>query len=433
METYWKKKYEDALERMKYVVLPPSNDRALQAIKETVFPELAESEDERMKKAIIDALLSHCNSINLLSARGYQIEDVKAWLEKQKETLHISELCKENADSFTSEQKEQKPNIEICPHSTKSKSYLETGYPIEQKLAKKLSKEDYVKKFKALCDTYEIKLPNRAYDIYHLCKDLHKLFGDADIQKPAECIPDSVKFEEGFKTGKELGFREGVESVKEQKSTATINGEPIPTENHSVNIPLPEWSEDWREEDIQTRFAFYTYKDDPSVLYLSNVFVEETSRNHGFGTRILKAAEKVAETIGATTINLKVKQDSPANDWYRKNGYGYVSSEDGYDWLEKNLEYLKPKKEVEWSKEDEEIFNLTITHLLSYTYPNNPIYRKEAEKCIAWLKSIHLRPSWKPSEEQMEALQHAIDACESEWAYQDDELRSLLNELKKLK
>jgi len=33
-------------------------------------------------------------------------------------------------------------------------------------------------------------------------------------QKPAEWIEDSVKFEEGFKTGRELGFREGVESVK---------------------------------------------------------------------------------------------------------------------------------------------------------------------------------------------------------------------------
>lgn len=50
-----------------------------------LIPELAESEDEMMRKAIIDALLSHSNSINLLSERGYQIEDVKAWLEKQKE------------------------------------------------------------------------------------------------------------------------------------------------------------------------------------------------------------------------------------------------------------------------------------------------------------------------------------------------------------
>ena len=121
-----------------------------------------------------------------------------------------------------------------------------------------------------------------------------------------------------------------------------------------------EWSEDYREEDIQTRFAFYTYKDDPSVLYLSNVFVEETSRNHGFGTRILKAAEKVAEAIGAVTICLKVKQYSPANTWYRKRGYGFVTFEDGYDWLEKNLEYLKPAKSAEWSEEDEAMLDSVI-------------------------------------------------------------------------
>lgn len=36
-------------------------------------------------------------------------------------------------------------------------------------------------------------------------------------QQPEECIPDSVKFEEGFKTGRELGFREGFESVKPEE------------------------------------------------------------------------------------------------------------------------------------------------------------------------------------------------------------------------
>lgn len=97
------------------------------------------------------------------------------------------------------------------------------------------------------------------------------------------------------------------------------------------------WNEDYNEEDLQTRFAFYTYKDEPGVLYLSNLFVEEASRNRGLGTKILKAAEKVAETIGASSIGLRVKQDSPVNAWYRKNGYGYVASDDGYDWLEKIL------------------------------------------------------------------------------------------------
>ena len=144
-----------------------------------------------------------------------------------------------------------------------------------------------------------------------------------------------------------------LEKQQEQKPAgATINGEPIPTENQSVNIPLAEWSEDYDEDKLQTRFAFYTYKDEPSVLYLSNVFVEKACRTPGYGTRILKAAEKVAEVVGATTIRLKVKQESLANAWYRKNGYSFMVFEDGYNWLEKNIEYMKPNKQ-ELSEEDE--------------------------------------------------------------------------------
>ena len=164
-----------------------------------------------------------------------------------------------------------------------------------------------------------------------------------------------------------------------------------------------EWREDYREEDIQTRFAFYTYKDDPSVLYLSNVFVEETSRNHGFGTRILKAAEKVAEAIGAITICLKVKQDSPANAWYRKNGYGYVTFEDDYDWLEKNLEYMKPNKQ-EWSEEDELFRNNIIVYLSLRKDKNLPEDAKYPvlDAWIDWLKSLRPQPKQEWSEEDLQ-------------------------------
>ena len=244
---------------------------------------------------------------------------------------------------------------------------------------------------------------------------------------------------------------------KEQKpAEVTINGEPIPTKNQSVDIPLVEWSkedekmllsiiydfrkgavstigqeqwlkslpkrfnlqpknewsEDYREEDIQTRFAFYTYKDDPSTLYLSNVFVEEASRNHHFGTRILSAAEKVAETIGATTISLKVRQDSPANTWYRKNGYGYVTFEDGYDWLEKNLECTKPSNR-EWSEEDEKMQKDIIQVLKSYIFESNPplcgsfptyYLEKSFSAAKDWLESLpgrfNLQP--QPKQEQKE-------------------------------
>lgn len=162
-----------------------------------------------------------------------------------------------------------------------------------------------------------------------------------------------------------------------------------------------EWREDYREEDLRTRFAFYTYKDEDDVLYLSNVFVEETSRNKGFGTKILAAAEKVAETLGAINIRLKVKQNSPANAWYRKNGYGYLTFEGDYDWLEKTLEYLKPSKK-EWSEEDEKNFYWISTRIQQANMTLE--YTAEVHEILSWLKSLRPQPHWKPSEEQMEVF-----------------------------
>ena len=215
-------------------------------------------------------------------------------------------------------------------------------------------------------------------------------------QKPESC--DCSRDEESYMNGIHhvLMNPEAYGLIKQKPASISYN--------HENDSKPAEWSEDWREEDIQTRFAFYTYKDDPSVLYLSNVFVEEASRNHGFGTRILMAAEKVAEVIGATTISLKVKQDSPANAWYRKNGYGYVTFEDGYDWLEKKLEYMKPYKQ-EWSEEDKLHLNNAILvakkewGVNSYTARFLESLRDNCKKC---------NNHWKPSEEQMEALKDAF-------------------------
>ena len=74
--------YDEALEDMR-VIYPNLKGDAKLAV-EHAFPELRESEDERIIRAIIDALYSHTNSINLLSSRGYQMENIEAWLEKQK-------------------------------------------------------------------------------------------------------------------------------------------------------------------------------------------------------------------------------------------------------------------------------------------------------------------------------------------------------------
>ena len=148
-----------------------------------------------------------------------------------------------------------------------------------------------------------------------------------------------------------------------------MNGNNVPMATMDEQEQPDNWNDEYREDELLTRFAFYTYKDEESVLYLSNLFVEKTSRNKGIGTKILQAAEKVAETIGAISICLKAKQNSPANAWYRKRGYGYCTFEGEYDWLEKKLEYLKPKQKEQKPEScdcsrDEESYTNGIHHVL---------------------------------------------------------------------
>jgi len=87
----YEKKYKEALERMRYVVIEPKNENMLQAIKETVFPELKESEDERIRKELIEHVKDQQSSfISAPDCRDkYEEEENNkynswlAWLEKQ--------------------------------------------------------------------------------------------------------------------------------------------------------------------------------------------------------------------------------------------------------------------------------------------------------------------------------------------------------------
>ena len=486
---------EEAINLIKQVLPCLNIDEKIREGFVTLIPELAESEDERVRKALIDGIRQ------IRCKNGVTQEQMLAWLEKQKEQKHPDGCftCDEykkgyeegRRNGFTAgynkamkevEQKEQKPE---CDNETEVQKAYREGKNAGRKEVLD-HPEYYGLQLRRMYD-YETgeRNPEWSDEDKKMLLSIINAFRNGTVstigqeqwlknlperfnlqQKPAES--DAIKGGDFISDGKRvflvlanvkernLGETDstfceshilGVDGVvycdgdnfkKFKRATSDERAKFI--HDLKVGVELKEqpaeWSEDW-EEDIQTRFAFYTYKDDPSVLYLSNVFVEETSRNHGFGTRILKAAEKAAEAIGAITICLKVKQDSPANAWYRKRGYGYVAFEDGYDWLEKNLEYLKPAKSAEWSEEDEEMLKSILFVLESYVSHSEsasspslitsyPIYYKE----IDWLKS--LRPSWKPSEEQMEILQYVCTQSSHPNQKVIPVLESLYNDLKKL-
>lgn len=102
-----------------------------------------------------------------------------------------------------------------------------------------------------------------------------------------------------------------------------------------------------------------------------------------------------------------------------------------WDALEdENFFEQKEQKTAGWSEEDKDMLNSCISSI-EEAKENRYAYKEtdgdtSYDHEIAWLKS--LRPSWKPSEEQMEALKHT-----AEWKrYSDPQLFSLYEQLKKL-
>lgn len=93
------------------------------------------------------------------------------------------------------------------------------------------------------------------------------------------------------------------------------------------------------------------------------------------------------------------------------------------EWIA-HMEKQKEQKPAEWSEEDENRLN-AVVELLENSSAIHPNYSRR--KLIIWLKS--LRPSWKPSEEQMAALYIMI--CESRPADQQL-LQDIYYGLKKL-
>ena len=107
METDYKKLYEEALERARDIRSGnPQSDTANFVCKE-IFPELAESEDERIKNFLIDFIKVCGWSDKQFPPR----EDCIAWLEKQGEQKPVGYIHHIDKDgNYTIEPIEKKPS-----------------------------------------------------------------------------------------------------------------------------------------------------------------------------------------------------------------------------------------------------------------------------------------------------------------------------------
>lgn len=84
----YEKLYNEALKRAKGICNVPDQDDITIARMEYLFPELKESKDEKIRKALVRF---HKSTIDVDGIKG---EDILSWLEKQKSVCEIVERCK---------------------------------------------------------------------------------------------------------------------------------------------------------------------------------------------------------------------------------------------------------------------------------------------------------------------------------------------------
>lgn len=114
----------------------------------------------------------------------------------------------------------------------------------------------------------------------------------------------------------------------------------------------------------------------------------------------------------------------------------YIKDEPLRRWLKDaiHVRYVKP---AEWSEEDERMLSRCEKSIeSSKQFADSDTFKKAKDNEIDWLENRFksLRPSWKPSEEQLNALNFAITYFIHETNYKNPtELRDLFDDLLKLK
>lgn len=121
----------------------------------------------------------------------------------------------------------------------------------------------------------------------------------------------------------------------------------------------------------------------------------DEGRRNGFTAGYNKAMKEVEQ-----------KEQKPAEDKYQQGLEATYRWQEGYE-----AGFNAASKPAEWSEEDADILNCCISSI-EEAKENRYAYKEtdgdtSYDREIAFLKS--LRPSWKPSEEQMDALKELID------------------------
>ena len=367
---------------------------------DAIFPELKESEDERVKEELKE-VLGECLNVRPQIVEEKQYIRFLAWLEKQGEKTSdkIVERARTEKQKVLVTESDGVANIDWDTRSLQdAKILMEYGLNY---IKKKLEKQGEPKS----ADKVEPK--------------------SADKVEPKSADKVEPKFREGdwvVYCNDDVDFITGIE----ENGYCINNGGYIPF-MCSSDIRL--WTiEDAKDGDVLVN--------ESGLLFIYNGYLEEKQWPFAHGginiydrfaacggllpfthekvipatkeqrDQLEKAMADAGYTFDFEKKELKKIEQNPAEE-YNIAGIG---SKNAQGKLGQIIKKLKPVNEVleqkPWSEEDEKKQNYFIA-LLQNSTMNNPALRSVNEGLEEWLKSLRPHSQWKPSDEQIKAVRLA--------------------------
>ena len=364
-------KYKEALEKA----------RAGKSIEE-IFPELKESEDERIRNRLIEAIKSSAQFEDAIQRLGLSWPSVLAWLEKQKENPKSNDFIPSDCVSDVKCEDRWHKVADSFPNSSR------------EVICKDAIGNFFIGRYYKGSNSWEVSMYD---DIDKSNEDNPPVVMWCDIpsekqkeQKPILSAEESlgISQEEYNKIVDECIYGE----QKEQKLADDKD-----FEDKTVNVRMITDSE------TGEKYPFVSYKD-----------------------QLQKPAEWSEEEVGHLyTLARYIKSK------------GYEDDGEFLEGVANKLKRIRPQPKQEWSEEDINMFGSILSTLSVYSNnPDIPVEIREIHKKeYAWFDDLYNRvspqPHWKPSEEQMKQLDAVINAY-SKGSMTHKVLDSLYEQLKSL-
>lgn len=429
------RRYDEALERAKNTIEVNQAIPDIVECVESLFPELSESEDEKIRKVIIEHFAGSHSS--MYPYKGFTKEQIIAWLEKQGE---------QNVN------RETKPRTygDFIKRLTESEQEYLQGYV-----------NKVIEKTKELQKQGEQK-PIKEHNVCDFCEDRYGCINPCPVklieQKPTDKIEPKFKIGDWVvdKNGTArqiLSYKDGIYKHTDGYS-ATIfedewrmwdiakdakDGDVIYSRHNTESF---EWIGIFRSLDKENKRVFFygfwnsivksfcVCEDEAYVLY--DDFSPATKEQRD---TLMKAMIDAGYTFDFEKKELKKIEQKPADipeDFERlvehllslSDGEGHGSPAKVKEVSSELLRLANQQKNA-WNEEDEKMLDDILMCGEHHCY-------LDAEN-IDWLKSlkerVQLQNHWKPSDEQMQTLYRYAEQNNYDGAV----LTSLYNDIKKLK